>query len=272
MKNQIEIFSNAEFGEIRTLKENGKVLFCGSDCAKALGYVKPQNAISAHCRYALKRGIATKQGNLSEMYFIPEGDLYRLIVHSKLPSAEKFESWVFDEVLPDIRKHGMYAKDEIIDMLLADPDLGIKLFTEYKEGKKRERKLQEENKLLAQENEEKEKLIEEMQPKVTYHDIVLRCKEVVPTTTIAKDYGMSAVKFNKLLHELGIQFKQSGVWYLYQKYANYGYTKIQTNVYVDKSGFGHSSEHSYWTQKGRLWIYETLKENGILPEIERSGN
>lgn len=271
MKNQIEIFSNAEFGEIRTLKENGKVLFCGSDCAKALGYSRPNDAISRHCRATVKRSTPIS-GKMQDINFIPEGDLYRLIVHSKLPSAEKFESWVFDEVLPDIRKHGMYAKDEIIDMLLADPDLGIKLFTEYKEGKERERKLQEENRLLTKENEEKEKLIEEMQPKVTYHDIVLRCKEVVPTTTIAKDYGMSAVKFNKLLHELGIQFKQSGVWYLYQKYANYGYTKIQTNVYVDKSGFGHSSEHSYWTQKGRLWIYETLKENGILPEIERSGN
>ena len=271
MKNQIEIFSNAEFGEIRTLKENDKVLFCGSDCAKALGYSRPNDAISRHCRATVKRSTPIS-GKMQDINFIPEGDLYRLIVHSKLPSAEKFESWVFDEVLPDIRKHGMYAKDEIIDMLLADPDLGIKLFTEYKEGKEREKKLQKENKLLIQENKEKEKLIEEMQPKVTYYDIVLRCKEVVPTTTIAKDYGMSAIRFNKLLHELGIQFKQSGIWYLYQKYANYGYTKIQTNVYVDKSGFGHSSEHSYWTQKGRLWIYETLKENGILPEIERSGN
>ena len=102
---EMQIFENTEFGTIRTLEENGKILFCGRDVAKILGYAKPENAISAHCKGTLKRGILT-QGGEQTLNFIPEGDLYRLIVNSKLPSAEKFEHWVFEEVLPSIRKHG----------------------------------------------------------------------------------------------------------------------------------------------------------------------
>lgn len=115
--NELIIFNNPEFGEIRTIEEDGKVLFCGSDVAKALGYAKPQNAIDRHCRCALKRGIGVQTGVKSdgtpaiknvEMLFIPEGDIYRLAAKSELPGAERFESWIFDEVLPSIRKNGGY--------------------------------------------------------------------------------------------------------------------------------------------------------------------
>ena len=105
--NELKIFNNPDFGEVRTLEENGEVLFCGSDVAVALGYAKPRNAIGTHCKGALKRGILTAGGN-QEMTFIPEGDVYRLIARSKLPGAEQFERWVFDEVLPSIRKNGGY--------------------------------------------------------------------------------------------------------------------------------------------------------------------
>lgn len=110
--NKLKIFENTEFGSIRTLEENCKVLFCGSDVAKALGYAKPHNAVSTHCK-----GVTLRQGNDNlgrpqQMSFITEGDVYRLITHSKLPSAEKFESWVFDEVLPAIRKTGGYVNDD----------------------------------------------------------------------------------------------------------------------------------------------------------------
>lgn len=108
--NELQIFNSEEFGDIRTAEIDGKPYFVGTDVAKALGYAKPNNAVSTHCRSTLKRGIATKQGNMSEMVLIPEGDLYRLIMKSKLPSAEKFEAWVMDEVLPAIRKTGSYQK------------------------------------------------------------------------------------------------------------------------------------------------------------------
>ena len=106
--NEIQIFNNSEFGEIRTLEQNGKVLFCGSDVAKALGYAIPSKAINTHCKGVSKMEVPTNGGK-QQMLFIPEGDLYRLITHSKLESAEEFESWVFDEVLPAIRKNGSYS-------------------------------------------------------------------------------------------------------------------------------------------------------------------
>ena len=109
--NELQIFQNEEFGEIRTIEEDGKVLFCASDVAKALGYEKPNNAVATHCRATLKRGTPIS-GKIQEINFIHEGDVYRLITHSKLPSAEKFESWVFDEVLPAIRKTGGYIVGE----------------------------------------------------------------------------------------------------------------------------------------------------------------
>ena len=112
--NELMVFDNPEFGEIRTIEEDGKVLFCGSDVAKALGYVKPQNAIDRHCKGALKRGIPHPQSpdKTIEMLFIPEGDIYRLAAKSELPGAERFESWIFDEVLPSIRKHGGYIANQ----------------------------------------------------------------------------------------------------------------------------------------------------------------
>lgn len=110
MGNDLQIFKSDEFGELRTIEENGKVMFIASDVAKMLGYSRPADAISAHCRYTVKRSIPHPQGKGTlEMNIIPEGDVYRLIAHSKLPAAEKFESWVFDEVLPAIRKTGSYA-------------------------------------------------------------------------------------------------------------------------------------------------------------------
>ena len=120
----------------RVIEENGKYLFCGVDVAKALGYTKPQNAIDRHCPHALKRGIGVQTGKkadgtpavqMVEMLFIPEGDVYRLIVHSKLPSAERFERWVFDEVLPSIRKHGAYMTKEKLWEVATSPEALMKL-------------------------------------------------------------------------------------------------------------------------------------------------
>lgn len=105
--NELMIFNNPEFGEIRTIEENGKVLFCGNDVAKALGYSSPKDAIARHCKGALIRRLLTNGGE-QDMKFIPEGDVYRLMVKSELPGADRFESWIFDEVLPAIRRNGGY--------------------------------------------------------------------------------------------------------------------------------------------------------------------
>ena len=110
MGSYMQIFKNEQFGEVRMIEENGKPLFCGSDVARALGYARPNDAIVDHCRCTVKRRIPHPQSPDKEigMAFIPEGDVYRLIVRSKLPAADKFERWVFDEVIPSIRKNGGY--------------------------------------------------------------------------------------------------------------------------------------------------------------------
>lgn len=148
--NEMTIFENSEFGTVRTVELDGRTYFVANDVAKALGYKRPNDAITAHCRGTVKHRIGVQTGIKGngapalqeiDMLIIPEGDIYRLVVKSQLPAAEKFESWVFDEVLPSIRKHGMYAVDE----LLNDPDLAIKAFTALKEEKERNKVLQADN-------------------------------------------------------------------------------------------------------------------------------
>lgn len=117
---------------------------------------------------------------------------------------------------------------------------------------------------------QKQMQIEEMQPKAIYYDLILQCPDLVSATVIAKDYGMSAAKFNNLLHENGVQFKQGGVWVLYRDYDHFGYTSTKTHNYSDSVGVQHSKPHMYWTQKGRLFLYDFLKKIGIVPMIENA--
>lgn len=256
---ELQIFKNDMFGEIRTIETDGKILFCGADVAKALGYKKPNNAVNQHCKNAtLKQGIIDKMGRNQQISFIPEGDLYRLIVNSKLETAQKFEKWVFEDVLPTIRKHGMYATDE----LLNNPDFAIEIFRNLKEER-------EKRKALETENARQKQLIGELQPKVSYYDIILNNKGLVTVTQIAKDYGMSGNAMNALLHKLGIQYKQSGQWLLYSDYHDKGYTHSKTIDIKHKDGTPDTKMQTKWTQKGRLFIYQLLKENDIIPMIEK---
>ena len=144
--NELKIFENEEFGKIRTTEENGKVLFCGSDVANALGYIDTPKAIKTHCKNDgwVICPVTDSLGRIQKAKFIDEGNLYRMITHSKLPSAEKFEKWVFDEVLPTIRRHGMYAIDDLIE----NPDLGIKALMALKEERAKVAKLKSENEYL----------------------------------------------------------------------------------------------------------------------------
>lgn len=261
MSNEImKTFNNDTFGSIRTLVEDGVVLFCATDVARALGYSRPNDAISSHCRATVKRS-SPISGKMQEINFIPESDLYRLIFSSKLTNAEKFTDWVTDEVLPSIRKHGLYVTEDLI----ANPDLAIAAFTALKEEREKRR-------LLEQKNSEQAKLITSqadtisvLEPKASYCDMVLRAKNPITVTQIAKDYGMSAVSFNKLLKDLKIQYRSGDCWVLYQKYADNGYTKSSTFSLDNQS----SVIHTYWTQKGRLFLYDVLKKNGTLPTVEK---
>ena len=261
-ENQVTIFTNEEFGDVRTIMINGKPYFCGKDIAEALGYAKPRNAIATHCKGALKRGILTEGGN-QEMSFIPEGDIYRLIIRSKLPSAEKFESWVMDEVLPQLRQTGSYSMTKQDSYMIEDPIERAKRWIEEQEEKKM---LEKENKKLLQDTKIQQQVIGELQPKADYTDIILKSNSSMNVSQIAKDYGMSAKKLNSILHDLGVQYKSNGQWLLYSNFHDKGYTKSETGTYDNGN---QTYVHTKWTQKGRLFLYELLKKNDVLPIIEQ---
>lgn len=254
---ELQIYKNAELGSVRTAVIGGEPFFVGKDVAEILGYSNPQKALRDHVDEEDKTLNDSFTVNGTKGVLINESGLYSLILRSQLPKAQKFKRWVTSEVLPSIRRHGMYATDELI----ANPDLAIAAFTALKE--ERERRIALEEVAAVQKQQ-----IAEMQPKATYYDVVLRCKDAVNISVIAKDYGWSAQKMNEYLHQKGIQYKQSDIWLLYQKHAGCGYTKTNTHIYEDSCGNEHTKVHTKWTQKGRLFIYSLLKADGIVPQIE----
>lgn len=252
---ELQVFNSTEFGSVKTAIVNDVVMFVGKDVADILGYQNGSRDINCHVDEEDRHKAMIFDGNQEkETIIINESGLYSLILSSKMPNARKFKQWVTAEVLPAIRKHGMYAIDEIHN----NPDLAISALTQLKE--ERERRKQLECLALVQCQQ-----IAEMQPKASYYDLILQNMSTVPITQIAKDYGMSGRKFNELLHELGVQYKFRKTWLLYQHYAECGYTQSRTYA-IDES---RSVMHTYWTQKGRLFLYDLLKNEGIYPLIEQ---
>lgn len=260
--NELQIFSNEQFGSVRVIEQNGEPWFVGKDVADILGYTNQNEAIHDHVDEEDKlnsKTLSSFELNLGQRggWLINESGLYSLIMSSKMPKAKQFKRWVTSEVLPSIRKHGLYAVDEV----LADPDILISALMELKEERRRAKTLED---TVAVQNQQ----IAEMRPKASYYDVVLNCKDLVSISVIAKDYGWSAKRMNDYLHEKGVQYRQGKIWLLYQKYAERGYTNTKTHSYPGSDGELHTSVHTYWTQAGRLFIYGLLKEDGIFPVME----
>jgi prophage antirepressor-like protein len=257
MSNQLQKVFEYQGNAVRTVTVEGAPWFVAKDVCDILEH--------SNSRMALDRldddekgvsSIDTLGGN-QEVQVVNEPGLYNLVLGSRKPEAKAFKRWVTHEVLPAIRRHGMYAVEELLD----NPDLMIKTFTALKEER-------EKTKRLELQSAQQSQIINELSPKATYYDLVLQNKSLLAITKIAKDYGMSGTALNALLHELSIQYKQGDVWLLYQKYADKGYTQSKTHVIDDE----RNKFHTYWTQKGRLFIYDLLKgKKGILPLIEREG-
>lgn len=259
--NELQVFTNEEFGTVRTISVENEPYFVGKDVAVILGYSNPRKAIIDHVDEEDKQdGVTIRDsiGREQNPVIINESGLYSLILGSKLPSAKRFKRWVTSEVLPAIRKHGVYAIDE----MLANPDAMIAALTELKRERENTLALQE---TVAVQNQQ----IAEMKPKANYYDIVLNCKDVVPISVISKDYGWSPRRMNRYLCEKGVQYRQGSIWLLYQKYAEFGYTNTKTYDHTGTGERGHITTFTCWTQKGRLFIYDLLKSDGILPVIER---
>lgn len=253
--NKVQIF-NFEDNKVRTIEIEGEPWFVGNDVAKVLGYSQTAKAIREHVDEEDKGvSVLDTPGGKQQSTIINESGIYSLILSSKLPSAKKFKRWVTSEVIPAIRKHGMFATEKTIDQMLADPDSMIKVLTELKKER--------ESRLVA------ERQVHELNKKASYLDIILGTPDSLAVTQIANDYGMSAVAFNKLLQTVGIQHKVHGQWVLYKAFMGKGYTQSKVFPFKDKQGQEHSKQSTYWTQKGRKLIYDVLKENGVLPLIER---
>lgn len=249
---ELTLFEHPVFGRLRTVLDGQTIYLCAKDTAIALGYRNTNKAILDHCHGITKRyPIVDPLGRKQEAIFISEGDLYNLIFSSQLPTAKEFTSWVVDEVLPSIRRHGAYATDKLLD----DSDL-LEVAITRMHGERQAR-------LRA------EHALAEARTKLTYYDQVLQATDSLAISCIAKDYGLSARRLNELLHELGVQYKLSSQWLLYAKYAGRGYTKSHTGT----TGTGHAWMHTKWTQKGRLFIYKLLRnEIGLLPLIEQKAD
>lgn len=252
--NEMQVFNNPEFGEVRTIEESGAILFCGSDVAKALGYTNPSKAINDHCRGDLTKRypIVDALGRTQGAIFIPESDLYRLVFSSKLPTAEKFTDWVTKEVLPSIRKTGGYA-------LPKDYPSALRALADAEETKLR---------LLA-ENQQQAQVIADFEPIRQYVDTILESKGTMATSQIAADYGLTAQKLNKILHDGGIQRNVNGQWLLYAKHMGRGYTKSKTIQIIRSDGRPDTIMQTQWTQKGRLMIHEILTARGIEAVMDR---
>jgi len=257
--NHIKEF-NFKGKSLRTIQIADEPFFVGKDSAMAIGYteVSFRRAIKAHVKDKYKREcqIDTPSGK-QMMIVISEPGLYQLASQSKLPNAGPFQDWVYENVLPSIRKNGAYLTDSAIEKTLTDPDYLIRLATQLKSERN--------GRLIA------EKKVDELKPKASYYDQVLSNPSLMNITAIAKDYGYSGRTFNKLLYKLKIQYPQSGTWFLYAKYQDKGWTQSKTVPYTNnKSSTGTGSAvQTKWTQKGRLGIYKELKKYGIVPMIEQ---
>ena len=250
--NELQVF-NFENHEVRSLLLNNEPWFVGKDVADVLGYSNSRKALNDHVDAEDKNTVTIRDGitrGNPNQTVINESGLYSLVLSSKLPSAKKFKRWVTSEVLPALRKTGQYQVKE-----LSGSELMAKALIEAQS-------------VLAA----KDKVIEEMKPKASYYDVILNCKGLLATSVIAKDYGWSAIRLNEYLHKKGIQFKQGKTWLLYQKYATEGYASTKTHEHLGNDGTNHANVHTYWTQKGRRFIYDLLKNDGIVPLIERDEN
>lgn len=260
MQNEVQVFDN-----LKVKQENGQVMFDAESAAIGLGITQIAKSGNVSVRWErIKKylGIPTSGDGIGRGDFITEPQFYKLAIKANNETAERFQDWVTSEVLPSIRQHGAYLTDQKIEEVLTSPDTIIRLATKLKEERQAKLVLKQQNSVLLQQNNE-------LKPKADYTDLILSNKTLVTITFIAKDYGMSGLAMNKLLHDLGVQYNQSGVWLLYAKHQTKGWTQSETTEVVKKDGSKKLVMNTKWTQKGRLGLYELLKDNGYLPLIEQ---
>ena len=265
----MQVFNNETFGNVRVKMINDEPWFMGRDVCKALGYVNNRKALMDHVDEEDKKdGVEIRDsiGRVQKGIVINESGLYSLILRSKRDSAKEFKRWITSEILPIIRKTGGYVNNDemFINTYLPNADEQTKIMfksslTAIRELNGKIDTLNGEIKKLDGQVSELGNKVEVMTPKAEYYDDVLQSEGLVSITTIAKDYGKSALWMNNFLHQHKVQFKQNNTWVLYAKHSGKGYTKSKT-YYNEKTG--RSKVTMYWTQKGREAIDRMMKYYG----------
>lgn len=239
---KMEVFRNNEFGSVRIIQEGEKYLFCGSDVARALGYARPNDAISRHAKGTLKRRILTNGGE-QEMLFIAEGDVYRLITHSKLPSAQRFEVWVFDEVLPTIRKHGAYMTQPILNQVMENPEVVLLMAQRMLEEKQK-------NEALSGE-------LRRAKPKADFYDAFIHPESCTNLRVTAKELKVPEKMFTAFLIRKKYLYRApSGNLMPYAKPASDGLFYVKDYIAPN----GHYGAYTLVTPKGKLLFLSMLHE------------
>ena len=263
--NELQIFNNPEFGSVRTITKDNEPMFCLSDVCKALDITHVTDV-----KNRLKQdGVGTSEvidslGRKQTATFINESNLYKVIFQSRKPSAEKFTDWVTEEVIPSIRKNGGYIANQ--EQMTPEQIVANALIVAQNIISQKDRKIEE----LETSVQQMDSVISEMTPKVDYADRILSSTDCMTVSQIAQDYGVSAKRFNKILHSAGIQRKVGDQWILYAEYQGKGYVRNKTCEYTKSNGETGTKLLTVWTQKGRMLIYEKLKQIGVFPEMENA--
>lgn len=260
MKNLMTIENVKGFLDSKT----GTAYLNAEDVARGFGFVEEKGGVE-YVKWRRVNAYLHEFGfspDVAKDDYLPENMVYRLGFKANNETAKKFQAKLADDVIPAIRKTGMYMTENAVQNILNNPTAFIEILTEYK-------KVQDENKSLTMQNASQKQLIGELKPKADYTDLILKSKSLVTITQIAKDYGMSGQAMNKILHNLGIIYNQSGQWLLYSKHQAKGYTHSETVNIVHSDGREDVKMNTKWTQKGRLFLYNTLKKENIIPVIEK---
>lgn len=249
MKTQIFNFNNDEVQVV--VNDNSEPMFVAADVCCALGLDNVTRALSSLDEDEKLPLPLVRAGQLRTVNTITESGLYSLVLRSNKPQAKVFKKWITSEVLPSIRRHGMYANKQTVEEMLENPDVLIATLQNLKKEREEKERLQIQNELQDHQ-------LKISAPKVEYYDEVLQSKSTYTTNQIAKELGMSAIGLNAELNDLKIQYKQSGTWLLYAKYQNKGYTKTKTHSFTDNHGNTQTSMITVWTEKGRLFIHDNV--------------
>lgn len=296
--NEIQLFNNPEFGDVRIIYINDIPYFIGRDICQVFGDTNHNRSLSridesdkmviqiTDSMGRKQNAIAINESGLFALLFAMQpqkannggvSDAYPIEIQRRIEKLHNFKHWVTSEVLPSIRKHGAYMTEPTLDKLLNDPDLIIGLATQLKEErakvkaeKERNEQLTATNAQLDLENKQQAHEIDQLKPIAAYAQMILNTPGLLTTTQIAKDYGKSAVWLNRMLKGLGVQYQQNGQYLLYSKYAGNGYTHTKMVDFIRHDGVRDSRPFTMWTQKGRMFIYELLKKNGIVPMVEQT--